>query len=201
MIVWTKYSFFLMCICALLLTSVSRAQVQDAVKTEREYRIKPELVPQNAIDFITTFEINRSVKWLQEVGDNGASIEAKFRYKGQRHSVEFTTDGALEDVEIVIGLGDVPEGTRQEITSYFTQEFDYFKVEKVQAQYNNTAKEITGRNEEMLTASSLTPYYEIVVKTRNSGKKSKRYEVLFNEKGAFISRSQVSIRRDNILRF
>lgn len=198
---WTKYSFFLLCICVLLLTSVSRAQVQDAVKTEREYRIKPELVPQNAKDFITTFEINRSVKWLQEVGDDGASIEAKFKYKGQRHSVEFTTDGVLEDVEIVIGLGDVPEGTRQEIISYFTQEFDYFKVEKIQAQYNNTVKEIINSTAKKLVASTLIPHYEVVVKTRNSGKKSKRYEVLFNEKGAFISRSQISIRRDNILRF
>ncbi|WP_298323052.1 hypothetical protein [uncultured Dokdonia sp.] len=180
---------------------MSRAQVQDAVKTEREYRIKPELVPQKAKDFIATFHINRSVKWLQEVGDDGVSIEAKFKYKGQRHSVEFTTDGVLEDVEIVIGLGDLPEETRREISNYFTQEFDYFKVEKIQAQYNNTANEVVDRNVEMLTASSFTPHYEIVVKTRNSGKKSKRYEVLFNEKGAFISRSQVSIRRDNILRF
>ncbi|WP_405251244.1 hypothetical protein [Dokdonia sp. Asnod3-C12] len=178
-----------------------RAQAQDAVKTEREYRIKPELVPQKAKDFIATFHINRSIKWLQEVGDDGVSIEAKFRYKGKRHSVEFTTDGVLEDVEIVIGLGDLPEETRQEISNYFTQEFDYFKVEKIQAQYNNTANEIVDRNVEMLTASSLTPHFEIVVKTRNSGRKSKRYEVLFNEKGAFISRSQVSIRRDNILRF
>jgi len=199
--VWTKYSFFLLCICVLLLTSVSRAQVQDAVKTEREYRIKPELVPQNAIDFITTFEINRSVKWLQELGDDGASIEAKFKYKGQRHSVEFTTDGVLEDVEIVIDLGDLPKDTKQEITSYFAQEFDYFKVEKIQAQYNNTVKEIINRTAKKLVASTLIPHYEVVVKTRNSGKKSKRYEVLFNEKGAFISRSQISIRRDNILRF
>ncbi len=190
-----------MCICVLLLTSVSLAQAQDAVKTEREYRIKPELVPQKAKDFIATFNIGRSVKWLQEVGDDGASIEAKFKYKGQRHSVEFTTDGVLQDVEIVIGLGDLPEGTRQEITSYFTQEFDYFKVEKIQAQYNNTVKEIINRTTKKLVASSLIPHYEVVVKTRNSGKKSKRYEVLFNEKGTFISRSQVSIRRDNILRF
>ena len=198
---WTKYSFFLLCTCVLLLTSVSRAQVQDAVKTEREYRIKPELVPQNAIDFITTFEINRSVKWLQELGDDGASIEAKFKYKGQRHSVEFTTDGVLEDVEIVIDLGDLPKDTKQEITSYFAQEFDYFKVEKIQAQYNNTVKEIINRTAKKLVASTLIPHYEVVVKTRNSGKKSNRYEVLFNEKGAFISRSQISIRRDNILRF
>ncbi len=190
-----------MCICVLLLTSVSRAQAQDAVKTEREYRIKPELVPQKAKDFIATFNINRSVKWLQEVGDDGASIEAKFKYKGQRHSVEFTKDGVLQDVEIVIGLGDLPEDTKQEITSYFAQEFDYFKVEKIQAQYNNTVKEIINRTAKKLVASSLIPHYEVVVKTRNSGKKSKRYEVLFNEKGTFISRSQVSIRRDNILRF
>ncbi|ANH59427.1 hypothetical protein NV36_08125 [Dokdonia donghaensis DSW-1] len=190
-----------MCICALLLTSVSRAQVQDAVKAEREYRIKPELVPQKAKDFIATFNIDRSVKWLQEVGDDGASIEAKFKYKGQRHSVEFTKDGVLQDVEIVIGLGDVSEDTRQEITSYFAQEFDYFKVEKIQAQYNNTVKEIINRTAKKLVASTLIPHYEVVVKTRYSGKKSKRYEVLFNEKGAFISRSQISIRRDNILRF
>ncbi|WP_405221390.1 hypothetical protein [Dokdonia sp. Asnod1-B02] len=185
----------------MLQTSMCRAQVQDAVKTEREYRIKPELVPQKAKDFIATFHINRSVKWLQEVGDDGASIEAKFRHQGKRHSVEFTRDGDLEDVEIVIGLGDLPEDTKQEITSYFTQEFDYFKVEKIQAQYNNTVKEIINRTAKKLVASTLIPHYEVVVKTRNSGRKSKRYEVLFNEKGAFISRSQISIRRDNILRF
>ncbi|WP_162533607.1 hypothetical protein [Dokdonia sp. Dokd-P16] len=197
----TKYFFSLMCICVLLQTSLSRAQAQESVKTEKEYRIKPELVPQKAKDFIATFTENKSFKWLQEVGDDGTSLEAKFRYKGQRYSVEFTKDGVLEDIEIVIGLGELPEETKQEITSYFTQEFDYFKVEKIQAQYNNTVKEIINRTAKNLVSSSPIPHYEVVVKTRNSSEKSKRYEVLFNEKGAFISRSQVSVRRDNILRF
>ena len=197
----TKYFFSLICICVLLQTSLSRAQAQESVKTEKEYRIKTELVPQKAKDFIATFTKNKSIKWLQEVGDDGTSLEAKFRYKGKRHSVEFTKDGVLEDIEIVIGLGELPEETKQEITSYFTQEFDYFKVEKIQAQYNNTAKEIIGRTTKKLVESPLIPYYELVVKTRNSSEKSKRYEVLFNEKGVCISRSQVSVRRDNILRF
>jgi hypothetical protein len=191
----------MVCICVLLHTSSSYAQVRETVKTEREYRIKSELVPQTAKEFIATFNKNRSVKWLREENDDGASIEAKFRYRGRRHSVEFTTDGTLDDVEIIITKKDLPAISRQNIERYFAEQFNYFKIEKIQAQYDDHKKAFLLRNALKITESSLIPRYEIVVKTRISGKKSKRYEVLFNDKGTFISRSQVSVRRDNILRF
>lgn len=177
----------------------SFCRAQD--KTEREYRIDISLVPIKAQDFVAHFEPTKRLKWLQEEGENSTSIEAKFKKKGRRHSIEFTTEGHLEDLEIVVAFSQIPKRVRNQIRNTLKNTFEYYKIEKTQEQYSQAPDQILQWLEASAENRILPPKYEIVVKTRNSGEKSRRFQYLFNETGQEVQRSRIAIRSDNILRF
>ncbi|TVZ52524.1 hypothetical protein [Dokdonia sp. Hel_I_53] len=197
----SSFLIFIGCLYISTQTVVCIAQEIEIIKTETEFRIDNSEVPQKAKAFISNFKKSRKFKWLREEGENGASIEAKFKFKGSRYSIEFTPQGVLEDVEVVIDYSEIPVLAREQIDRYFINAFDYFKIEKTQAQYIDSELNIYDFFIREKVGLVLKPYYEIVIKTRNSGEKSQRFEILFDHNGQFINRSQITIRRDNILRF
>jgi hypothetical protein len=56
------------------------AILQAQKKYEKEYRIKQEEVPEEALEFIHSAAIDFSEKWYFEENLEGNSIEAKFKY-------------------------------------------------------------------------------------------------------------------------
>ncbi|RMB63280.1 hypothetical protein EAX61_02500 [Dokdonia sinensis] len=184
-----------------LVTAFAKAELSRAQKVEKEYRIDEVAVPQVARDFIASFDVSRKIKWIQEVSDEGTSIEAKFKSSGTRYSIEFTESGMLEDLEVLVKMGDIGKIIRKNIENYLDTTFDYYKVEKVQAQYIDTPERILQWRATDKKLRSLRPKYEIVLKARNSGSSAKRFEFLFDEEGIFIKKEQIIKRNDNILRF
>lgn len=170
-------------------------------KIEREYRINLTQVPEEAKLFVSKFNPTKKTKWLKEESENGTSVEAKFKKNGVRYSVEFTAQGFLEDVEVVVDFSEVPKEIKEQIQYNLKNTFDYYKVEKTQEQYIDSSDRILQWLDTPKAERTLLPKYEIVVKTRNSGEKSKRYQYLFDEVGNELEKIKVAVRRDNILRF
>jgi hypothetical protein len=167
-------------------------------KVEKEYRIDVSNVPENAREFVDTFAPESTITWLQEESEKGASIEAKFKLNGKRHSIEFSNTGELQDLEIVMPFSKINKKARLLIEQHLQQTFDYFKIEKTQAQYIGLESEILDWHQGSIR---ILPQYEIVVKTRAKGQKAQRLEFLFNNQGELLNTSKVVLRRDNILRF
>lgn len=187
------------CLFLLLILRFGLATAQE--KIEQEFRIDTALVPLAAQSFIEAFDVKRSVKWLKEVDAEGTSIEAKFKSKGKRYSIEFSPAGIIEDLEVVVRFPEVPVTIKDLIKEYLENTFNYHKVEKIQEQYQATEASLLRWRQAAKESRTLKPQYEVVVKTRISGEKSKRFELLFDKMGSLISKERVSVRSDNILRF
>lgn len=170
-------------------------------KIEREYRIDLVQVPEQAEAFVAKFDPKKRVKWLQEESEDGTSVEAKFKKSGSRYSLEFTPKGQLEDLEVVIHFSQIPKEIKAQIVSNLKNQFDYYKIEKTQEHYVASSDRILQWLHTPSATRTLLPKYEIVVKTRNKGDKSSRYQYLFDEQGNELEKSKVAVRSDNILRF
>ncbi len=184
-----------------LIYAFAKAEVVYAQKVESEYRIDASQVPASALEFITDFKVKNKIKWIQEVSASGSSIEAKFKSHGARYSIEFNANGELEDVEVVVSFASLDKKTKAAIKDYLKSNFDYYKIEKVQAQYIETPERMLQWRRKDQKERVLQPTFEIVIKSRNSDESAKRFEFLFDEQGAFLLKEQIVKRSDNILRF
>ena len=155
-------------------------------KYEREHRIRKDQFPEKALFFIKDkLEGARKIRFYKETDSTKVSYEAKFKRDRLRYSVEFSADGNLEDIEILIKEVDIPEETMIGINDYLEKEFSKFRIRKMQQQYP------VGTNDEQTTLRNafqnlILPSikYELIV----TGKKDRNfapYEVLFDAKGNF----------------
>ena len=191
----------LLCIYAFAKAESSNAQSSSPEKIEREYRIDEAAVPEEARDFIASYRPTTRVKWIYEESAKGASVEAKFKDGDGRQSIEFTPEGELEDIEVVVDWGSVQDTIESTIKEFLKKTFDYYKVEKIQEQYVERKEVMLAWRHTKKDDRTLRPKYELIVKSRNSGEKSQRYEFLFDEDGNFVEKAKVVTRSDNILRF
>ena len=105
-------------------------------KIEVEERIKKKDVPANALAWIEkTFDLNKRVKWYFEETSGKISYEAKFYYDYQKYSVEFSSDGTIEDVEIVYRLSELDPEDKKSLTKALNK-IRKSKINKIQLQYS-----------------------------------------------------------------
>lgn len=161
-------------------------------KFEKESRLKQNEVPSIALNFIDSLSL-RKVKWYLEEGIERKSIEAKFKRKGRKHSVEFDMLGNIEDVEIEMNWDDFKPQLKNDINKRFQNDCEKHKITKTQIQY-------TGNREPLFLtllggkpSETLTIKYEIIVKCR-SQKNTKLFEYLFTDKGQFVLASQIVLK-------
>ena len=156
-------------------------------KYEREYRILKSQFPDNALQLIANkLEGVKRLKFYKETDSAKTSFEAKFKKDRLWYSVEFNSDGILEDIEIVIEPIDVPSETFNAITGYLKTKFSKYRIKKIQQQYpvsliENERTTIKNAFQNLILPSI---NYECIV----AGKKDKNYleyEVLFNAQGSF----------------
>lgn len=166
-------------------------------KLEKEVRIKVSKVPPPALAFIDSMDFDTKVKWYKETGVSNSSIEAKTRYNGSKYSIEFSTDGILEDVEIEVEWNDILTESRNAIAGYLNAQYEKYKIDKIQIQYlgnKNLLKYL--KNGEPIEGIQIN--YEIVLQTRVD-KTFKRFEYLFSEKGDFLNAVEIILKStDNI---
>lgn len=164
------------------------------IKVEREYRTKSALVPDEALKFMElagfpTFRI----KWYLETDLNDTTYEAKINYRDRLYSIEFDRQGKLQDVEIEIAWTEIPLPVRENILEILEQQYDRYRIRKVQIQYSGNPESVALAIGKNFTSHELTVRYEIEV-IGKSRKQSNLYEYLFSETGELLGKMKVLFR-------
>ena len=109
-----KYSLFLM-----VLSLLWCFPVWAQAKYEREFRIKQADFPQKALTLIKD-EIQgvKRLRFYKEIDSITVSFEAKFKKDRLFYSIEFNTEGELQDIEILIQESDIPNDVFEAITAH-----------------------------------------------------------------------------------
>jgi small nuclear ribonucleoprotein (snRNP)-like protein len=169
------------------------------VKIEKETRIKPEEAPEIARNFIEKIGFENKIKWYREEGIEDTSFEAKTKHNGKLHSVEFSENGILEDVEVLIKWKLLPIDLQEKITNHLADKYDKFSIEKTQIQYIGNEDDIISFLNDGQGKNALQISYELVVETK-TGKALKVYEYLFSAAGVYIQSKEVVFRNtDNLI--
>jgi len=167
-------------------------------KFEKEYRIKPGEVPENASGFVDSMNFNNKVRWYKEIGYDKISYEAKTNYKGEKYSIEFSENGAFEDVEIEINPEKIPSTAFSIMTEYLSSMHNKYSVDKIQVQYSGNPSSILAFIKHKNTENDVITRYEILISTKVDGT-FVMIEYLFSEAGEYIQSSRVVLNRtDNI---
>jgi len=170
-------------------------------KYEKERRINIEEVPVEAVKFLQALAFDRKIKWYQEEGINRTSFEAKTKFQHKKYSIEFDKLGQIEDAEIRMDWSEIPKPTQTAIQQQLGEEFQKFKIKKIQVQYTGASPTlIQYLNDQSKDVDSITTKYEIIVKGK---KKDTRnwYEFLFSQRGTIEKRSVIVFRNTDNLEF
>lgn len=189
-----KGYFFLISLLLFSLSTIAQ------VKQEREYRIEASEVPEPARQFIDSIGGTPCVRWYYEENLEGNSIEGKLMYFKKKHSIEFSTDGQLQDVEILIDFDELPEPLQEAIEDRLDKEFDNFKVKKVQRQYTGQRLVLLELTKTGQSTSPYTTHYEMVIKGKKDHQKN-LYEVTFSQQGELLEKEQILFRNTDNLEY
>lgn len=184
----------------LLLLLISTLTCFSQIKLEREFRIKKSEFPSEALSLIKTKLTDaKKIKFYKEIDSSKVTFEAKFKKKRLWYSVEFNEQGHLQDIEVLIKSIDIPNDTFENATKYLDQNFEKYKIVKIQQQYpviENDEKTINNAFQNLMLP---TVNYEIMI----NGKKEKnfeKFEILFDATGKFKSiRKSLPINYDHVL--
>jgi hypothetical protein len=151
-------------------------------KYEREYRIKSEIIPQSAQEFIDSIDSDSKIKWYKEISLNDITIEAKFKHDKKKFSIEFDTLGILQDVEFVIKKRAINSAVYHKIEQKLDSLYQKWKFQKIQTHFEGKNKDmITSINKNQPT-DSIKILYEIVLKGKALGN-TQLYEITFDVQG------------------
>jgi hypothetical protein len=161
-------------------------------------------MPQKALELLQPFLDNSGrVRFYHETDGVHHSYECKFRYEGSIYSVEFTKEGRLEDVEVVVNLNELPDKAKDNITEYLEKEYTRFIIRKIQKQFTSDDADIPAaeviekgtKNKD----ENLTIRYELEIDGKQ-GLTLISHEILFDHEGLFIQQRKIIRRQvDNIL--
>lgn len=169
------------------------------VKIEKETRIKPEEAPEISRNFIEKIGFEKKIKWYREEGIDDISYEAKTRHNGKLHSIEFSENGILEDVEILIKWKELSPDLQELITKHLSENHGKFSIEKIQIQYIGNDDDIISFLKNGLREDALQVNYELVVETKTD-KVLKVFDYLFSATGDYIRSNEVVFRdTDNLI--
>ena len=110
------------------LSSIAVAQV----KYEKEERIPFEDLPPLVIAHLPQIQLNaKRIRYYREFDGNKESYEVKLKKHGSHFSIEFSQDGNLEDIEMLIKKSELPSSV---ITS-LNETFSSYKLTRIQKQF------------------------------------------------------------------
>lgn len=185
-------------VCLLLISPLC-SFTQD--KVEFEEKIKTKFVPKKAISMTEKMLKNYKYKnkWFLENNEKGEFYELKTKIKGDLNSIKFDSLGHLIDIEIITPKNEMNKSTLTKIENKFNEDFNNYKIFKVQTQFTGTEEELAkfysygylGFKIEELPKEldQLDIFFEIEVK----GKKEiiQEYEYLFDREGVFIFKRKI----------
>lgn len=170
------------------------------LKFEKESRLKRADIPPAAFELVESLAIPGKIKWYSEESLTGSSVEAKFRFNKKHYSIEFDTEGKLQDVEVVIQVTEIPDKVKETIFKKLELEFDKYSIKKIQLHY-------PGKNPEILTVIKNPPNeftnsvkYELVVNGK-TGNTTKQYEMVFDNHGILTEKKEIIQKNADNLEF
>ncbi|MGB0176357.1 MAG: hypothetical protein ACPF9D_04270 [Owenweeksia sp.] len=169
-------------------------------KFEKESRLKVEDVPARALQFIDSLGAESKIHWYFEEGLESTSIEAKFRYKGKKLSVEFDTSGKVEDVEIQVKWSALASALRDSIRAVLRSDCTRFSIRKVQVQYSGSRNNLISKLRMDSTTAGYVTRYELVTKCRTD-EDIALYEYLFDSEGLSLTRSKIIFNNSSNLEY
>ena len=172
----------------LFICGVHKSYTQD--KFEKEYRIKKEAVPKDAVAFVNALDFKNKIKWYKEESMTGYSYEAKTNHRGIHYSIEFDSLGKIEDIEYKISFADVPAEARKTMESHFTNSFQKWEMVKTQVHLVGTPQALIESIRQGGIPPAVFTKYELVVNGRMANK-SKLMEYLFTENGHLERTSKI----------
>ena len=163
--------------------------VFSQTKKEKEERISLSEFPLKAQNIINDLpEDCKRVRYYKETDGDKQSFEAKFKYKRRRYSLEFSLEGAIEDIEVIIKLSTIKKNTQTQITSYFKSSYLNYKLFQIQEQYVFDGYS----NIDIFIANVLnqrstdTVNYEIIAEVKTDNGREIR-EFTFDHNGSFLN--------------
>jgi len=149
-------------------------------KREYEERINESQMPKEALSILKKIPVaKKRLKHYLENDGSKTSFESKFKFGKNKYSVEFSEEGKLQDIEVEIRKIKSKE-VMTVIENHLTANYEHFKIEKIQAQYQK------------LNSLETKPYqnpdaWELIVTTKNKTNKLERFEMTFDTKGEFLN--------------
>ncbi|AEL28762.1 hypothetical protein [Cyclobacterium marinum] len=175
---------------------ISNAQV----KIEKESKVLSREVPFKSVSWVEeVFDQKKKLKWYFETSAESHSYEAKFHQKKKKYSVEFSKDGTLEDIEVIVHWRKLPVEVKQNISKYFSEQFLKTKIRKIQIQY-------TGSDENLKNwivskkSDAVEIKYEVEFYGKTSSEK-KLWEGLFDKEGELLMKREIVLAPSNNLFF
>lgn len=168
----------------------------QTVKHEVEDRIDASEMPAQAVKYIEQIKIKtKRLKYYLEEDEGKKGYEAKFKNNGKKYSVEFDDLGSLQDIEVRISESKTPEKILKTIEHYLNQNYNRFKIEKIQAQY------LPLHANRAFTDKINPDAYELIVATKNDDNKLQKFEMTFNAQGKYIKSRKIIRRSYDFLLF
>ncbi len=190
-------SFSVCNLCILLLTSGFTLFAQEKVEVERA--VDASEVPSDASAWLgETYPNAVRVQWYFEQTSGETSYEAKLKQAGQWHSVEFSEDGTLQDIEITSRWRALPDSARQAVSTYLDTTYTKYHIRKIQRQLTGPPKALQQavRNTKV---HGITERYEIEF-YGNDGQEKLLWEGLFDDAGQLIKKRRIVLRPiDNLI--
>lgn len=162
-------------------------------KLEKERRIQPSEVPAAAQSFIDSCMFTGTIKWYAEEELDGTSVEAKLKEVGYRYSIEFDTQGQIEDVEIERDPDQLSPWVIDSMRAYLSRTTMKYKIKRMQVQWTGDRQALIMLIRAGQTHMPHTIKYEVEIKLRDDEGRH-MYEYLFTAGGEFIQRRRVIYR-------
>lgn len=172
-------------------------------KNEVERSVNRNDMPDKVLSLIDEFWPNlRGIKYYEQTDGDDTTFEVKLEWQGDQYSIEFTTDGAVKDVEKLIDFEDIPESTRAAITRDLESQFNKYRLTRIQIQYIHTDEDDDDEDliEDILEedADDYEIRYEIELDGENR-RELGSFEMLYDETGTLIEKRRILRRSlDNI---
>lgn len=185
---------------ALLVLGMSSLSSIGQQKYESERRIKRDQVPAKALSFIDSLNLESKVRWNFEEALESSSVEAKYKHKGEKYSVEFDTLGNLQDIEIDIPWRDAEEQLKESINNQLNQDCRKYKVQNAQIQYSGERSVLLEKLRSGSTKSTFTTRFELIVRCASDSDVN-LFEYLFSDAGERLSTFKIIFKNSNHLEY
>jgi hypothetical protein len=163
--------------------------VLSQTKNEKEERVLLSDFPVAAQKIIKTLPKHcKRINFYKETDGEKLSFEAKFKYKGKRYSLEFSSQGNIEDIEVLTKFKTLEDSIKTKIKNYFKSSFTKHKLIKIQKQYvfDSQLEPSQFINKVLSQVDNMKPSFEIIAEVKAKKQRHLR-EITFDNHGAFIS--------------